>query len=87
MFSTSNALYTLLDTVYPKKNHNITWHTISGLDIPFSTSWKTIGINVSGGADSSCLAMLLGKIITENNYDCKIHFITFTRCWNSGKTY
>ena len=38
---------------------------------------------MSGGADSSCLAMLLGKIITENNYDCKIHFITFTRCWNT----
>jgi hypothetical protein len=83
MFSTSNALYTLLDTVYPNKNHNITWHKISGLDIPFSASWKTIGINVSGGADSSCLAMLLGKIITDNNYDCKIHFITFTRCWNT----
>lgn len=83
MFNISNDLYKQLEEKYPNKKHNITFHRINGLDIPFSADWKRIGINVSGGADSSCLAMLLGKIITENNYDCKIHIVTFNRCWDT----
>ena len=83
MFSASNNIYKLLPQTYPNKTKNITFHNVNGLYIPFSPDWKKIGINVSGGADSACLAFLLGKIITENNYDCKIHIITFTRCWNT----
>jgi hypothetical protein len=83
MFDVSNNLYNLISEKYPNKAGAIKLHRINGLDIPFSPSWKQIGINVSGGADSSCLALLLGKIITENGYDCKVHIITFTRCWNT----
>jgi len=56
-------------------------HYAEGLVIPFDPSWKNIGVNVSGGADSACLSSLLAKIISENNYDCKIHFISFVRVW------
>lgn len=83
MFETSNNLYNEIYNVYPNKDHNIELHRINGLDIPFSKNWKKIGINVSGGADSACLAMLLGKIIKDNSYDCKIHVITFNRCWDT----
>jgi len=83
MFELSNKLYATIDAKYPGKSQDITLHNIYGLDIPFSTEWRNIGINLSGGADSACLAMLLGKIIKENNYDCKIHTITFLRCWNT----
>lgn len=83
MFDLSNELYKQIEIKYPNKKHNIILHRINGLDIPFSKDWKRIGINVSGGADSSCLAMLIGKIIINNNYDCKIHIITFNRCWNT----
>lgn len=80
MFEVSNKLYDLIPAEHTDK---IKSHNIYGLDIPFSPSWKNIGINLSGGADSACLAMLLATIITENNYDCKIHVITFVRCWQT----
>jgi hypothetical protein len=83
MFNISNSLYNQFNAVYPNKAGLIRLHRINGLDIPFSPLWKNIGINLSGGADSGCLAFLLCKIITEHNYDCKIHIITFTRCWNT----
>ena len=83
MFEISNEIYKTIEATYPGKSADITLHRIYGLDIPFSSKWRNIGLNLSGGADSACLAMLLGKIIKENNYDCKIHTITFLRCWNT----
>lgn len=78
MFEISNKLYSQFNGTTDVKLHRI-----NGLDIPFSPSWKNVGINLSGGADSACLAMLLAKIITDNNYNCKIHVITFIRCWQT----
>lgn len=57
------------------------FHEVEGLTIPFDPSWKNVAVNVSGGADSALLASLLAKLIQENNYDCKIHFISFVRVW------
>lgn len=79
----SNALYEQFPNRFPDYDKDITLHRISGLDIPFSPDWRNIGVNVSGGADSASLCMLLAKIIRDNNYDCKIHVITFLRCWST----
>lgn len=76
-FTESNKLYSNLP-----EDAGIKLFRFDGLDIPFNPAWKNIGVNLSGGADSSCLAMLLCKIITENNFDCTVHVITHTRCWN-----
>ena len=83
MFELSNAMYGQLKQYYPKYDKKIVLHRVNGLDIPFSPEWRNIGVNLSGGADSASLCLILGKIIKENNYDCKIHVITFLRCWNT----
>jgi hypothetical protein len=57
------------------------FHYEGGLIIPFDPKWKNIAVNVSGGADSAFLSCTLAKIIQNNNYDCKIHFISFVRVW------
>lgn len=77
-FSESNRIYNLLDST-----SNIKLYNFDGLDIPFNPSWKKIGINLSGGADSSCLLVMLCNIIIEHNFDCEIHIITHNRCWNT----
>jgi hypothetical protein len=77
-FLVSNNIYQELD-----KELQITLHQIDGLTIPFSRKWSRIGINLSGGADSACLLMILCNIITKNNYDCEIHAITHIRHWNT----
>lgn len=56
-------------------------HKSRGLIIPFDPSWKNIAVNVSGGADSAMMASTLAQIISENNYECKIHFISLVRVW------
>lgn len=76
-FDISNKLYEDLDPTL-----GIQLFRFDGLDIPFNPSWKKIGINLSGGADSSCLLILLSKIIVEYKLDCEIHVITHHRCWN-----
>lgn len=77
-FSASNALYKNI----PESYGNIQLFRFDGLDIPFNPDWKNIGINLSGGADSSCLLMLLCKIIEETNSACRVHVIQHHRCWN-----
>jgi hypothetical protein len=76
-FTDSNKIYSSL------KTSTVTLHRINGLDIPFDSSWKKIGINLSGGADSACLLLLLCNIITSNNFNCEIHVITHIRCYNT----
>lgn len=56
---------------------------VDGLDIPFSKSWRRVGVNLSGGADSALLAAIICKIIYDNNLDCKVDAISYIRCWNS----
>jgi hypothetical protein len=76
-FETNNNLYTQLSSKV-----EINLYRFDGLDIPFNPSWNKIGINLSGGADSTCLAMLLCKLISENKSNCEVHVITHNRCWN-----
>lgn len=77
-FSAANQLYQTRD---PSLGINL--YRFDGLDIPFNPNWKNLGINLSGGADSSCLLMLLCKLIVQTNSSCKVHVITHNRCWNS----
>lgn len=79
LFESNNKLYQNI----VKKYNELSFHDMYGLIIPFSSKWKNIGINLSGGADSACLTMLLCNIIKKNNYDCKIHIITHCRCWKT----
>jgi hypothetical protein len=83
MFEQSNAIYRNLTNQQKEMAKDISLHNINGLDIPFSKNWKRIAINLSGGADSACLTYLLCKIITENNFNCKIDIITHVRCWST----
>lgn len=83
MFEVSNALYKDLYKHFPEEADNFVLHRISGLDIPFNPKWTQIGINISGGADSSSLCLLLCNLIKQNSYNCKIHVITFVRCWTT----
>ncbi len=79
MFKISNLLY----QSFIEKSPELKLHKVRGLDLPFHPKWKNIGINLSGGADSACLCMLLADLIEMNRYDCKIHVITFIRCWKT----
>lgn len=83
MFEDSNNIYKKLTAKQQQIAKDFVLHKIHGLEIPFFKKWKKIGINLSGGADSACLTFLLCKIISENNYDCKIDVITHVRCWNT----
>ena len=83
MFEVSNALYKDLYKHFPEEADNFVLHRISGLDIPFNPKWTQIGINISGGADSASLCLLLCNLIKQNSYNCKIHVITFVRCWTT----
>jgi hypothetical protein len=85
MFTESNKIYNATTSVQESiaMVHGISLFRINELDIPFSSKWKRIAINVSGGADSACLTYLLCKIITDNNFDCKIDFISHVRCWTT----
>jgi len=87
MFEFSNSLYNKMKSqykaMYGGELPKLELHRINGLDIPVSTSWKKIGVNLSGGADSACLTFLLCKIIQDNKLDCKIDVITHIRCWDT----
>lgn len=72
MFEKINQLYKDFETF-----------EVSKLKIPFNSDWKQIGVNLSGGADSACMTMLLCDHIMKNKLPTKIYVITFIRCWNT----
>lgn len=76
MYETNNNLYLNL----PK---DILLTEFSRLAIPFDETWKRIGVNLSGGADSALLTYFLCKIISDNNLKTKIYIITYQRCWET----
>ena len=55
----------------------------SHLDILFNKNWKSVAVNLSGGADSCLLTYFICKIIQDNSLDCTVDIITFTRCWDT----
>lgn len=77
-FKDNNAIYEQLDP-----ESEIELFRFNGLDIPFNKKWKRIGINLSGGADSSCLLTLICNIILKNKLKCQIHVISHVRCYNT----
>jgi hypothetical protein len=83
MFTESNELLKQVFVKYPQDTETFVMHRVNGLDIPFDPRWQRIGINLSGGADSSSLCMILANIIRDNNYECQIHLITYVRCWET----
>lgn len=54
---------------------------INGLPIKFDPTQKVIGLNFSGGADSTMLFFILCKIIETLNADVKIVASTLVRFW------
>lgn len=76
MFEQNNKLYDKLHKDLIRTN-------INGLDIMFDSKWKRIGINLSGGADSAMLTVLLCKIISSHLLNTKIDIITYQRCWQT----
>jgi hypothetical protein len=49
------------------------------IEIPMNINWKSIGINLSGGADSALLTWIICKLIKKHNLDTRIKIITFNR--------
>jgi tRNA(Ile)-lysidine synthase TilS/MesJ len=62
---------------------NILITKFNGLEIPFDKTWKRIGVNLSGGADSALLTYLLCKIIDIHDLDTQVDIITYQRCWET----
>jgi hypothetical protein len=76
-FIESNKIYSSITS------NTVQLYHYNGLDIPFDPNWKRVGINLSGGADSACLLLLLCDIITKNKFNCDIHVITHIRCYTT----
>jgi len=76
MFDANNHLYDSIrnDLIVERFNH---------LDIAFNSSWKRVGVNLSGGADSALLTYFLCTIIEKHNLETKIDVITYQRCWET----
>jgi hypothetical protein len=69
--------------MYQNTKYSHIIHHIIDLDIPFDLNWNSIGVAVSGGADSALLAFLLCKIIQENNLAVNVHIISNIRGWKT----
>ena len=76
-FSSNNRAYAHALRRFPE----ITCHRVSRLDIPMGREWSNIAVNLSGGADSACLAMILCNIIQANGFSIKLNAISYVRCW------
>lgn len=74
MYSRNNSFY---------DNLNVDCISISHLDIPIDRKWKTIGVNLSGGADSALLTYILCSYIQQQKLDIKVDIITYQRCWET----
>ena len=58
-------------------------HDVNGLPIHFSSTFKRVGLSLSGGADSSLLFYILCKLIEETNSECKILPTTMVRFFDT----
>lgn len=58
-------------------------HNISDVYIPIDTSWKNIGVTLSGGADSAILTYIVCLLIEKLKMDVTIHVIYNIRMWKT----
>lgn len=58
-------------------------HEFNELMLLFNPAWKSIAVNLSGGADSACLTSILATLIEKHGYNCKIHIISHVRVWQT----
>lgn len=77
MYAYNNNLY----NNFLNDNPDFYRFNVGGLDFIWNNEWKTVGINLSGGADSAMLAYTIASHIKKNNLNCRIHAINYNRCW------
>lgn len=79
MYSYNNDLY----KKFCNENKDYYIFNKNGVSFLWNKKWNSVGINVSGGADSACLTYIIAEHIVKNNLDCKIYIINFIRCWKT----
>ena len=50
---------------------------------PYDPTWKRVGVNVSGGADSALGTAILADLILKHGNNTEIVFLTNVRVWNN----
>ena len=50
---------------------------------PYNPTWKRVGVNVSGGADSAVGTAILADLILKHGNNTEIVFLTNVRVWNN----
>jgi hypothetical protein len=66
--------------------HNIDASVLHQCDealYPYNPAWRSVGINVSGGADSAVGTAILAEIIEQHGNNTEIYFLTNVRVWNN----
>ena len=66
--------------------HNVPSEVLHQVDealYPYDPSWKRVGVNVSGGADSAVGTAILAELIEKHGNNTAIYFLTNVRVWNN----
>jgi|DEB0MinimDraft_6_1074348.scaffolds.fasta_scaffold22215_2 hypothetical protein len=66
--------------------HNVSKDVLFDIDgflYPFDPTWKRVGVNLSGGADSALGTSILCELIEKHNLDTEVFVITNVRVWNN----
>jgi len=66
--------------------HNISTDVLHQVDealYPYDPTWKRVGVNVSGGADSAVGTAILAELIEKHGNNTAIYFLTNVRVWNN----
>lgn len=76
-------MHETINEIYSNSEYKNIIHNIDGLGIPFDPVWKSIGISVSGGADSASLAYHLCTLIEKTSANTVVHIISHVRMWKT----
>jgi hypothetical protein len=66
--------------------HNVDKRVLHQVDealYPYDPTWKRVGVNVSGGADSAVGTAILAELIEKHGNNTEIVFLTNVRVWNN----
>jgi|AntAceMinimDraft_11_1070367.scaffolds.fasta_scaffold01263_14 hypothetical protein len=76
--------YQELETLYKNSlANNIIEYLPDGYPILLDKNWPLIGINCSGGADSTMLTYLICSLIKEKKYKTKVVILNHIRWWDT----